>query len=130
MDEQDAGFININLDDVDDGREPLPDGIYECIVKSAAKKKKEGKEFPYIDVRLKPEHPDYAKRTLFLTLSFYPKALWNMKLFCKAANVAWTSRGFALAELIGKRVAVTVGTRPEQEGKEAQNEIKPPYNKL
>lgn len=130
MEDTDTGFININLDDVDDGREMVPDGIYECYIKSAAKKKKEGKPYPYIDVRLKPEHPDFAKRTLFLNLSYHPDALWNMKLFCKAASVAWTSSGFHLNDLIGKRVAVTVGTRAAEEGQEARNEVKPPYNKL
>ena len=51
-------FININLDDVDDGREPLPDGPRKVVIKTI--EKKDGKEYPYLAVQLQPTDEEYA----------------------------------------------------------------------
>ena len=49
-----ADYININLDDVDDGSDPVPAGLQLCRIKSAQKKHKEGSEYPYIQVSMNP----------------------------------------------------------------------------
>jgi len=74
------GFIKIDLNEVEDGSDPIPPGLQKVRVKAAFKKHKEGSEYPYIDVRLSPLEAGakYDNRILFLTLSFHPQALWNM----------------------------------------------------
>jgi hypothetical protein len=125
-----AGFININLDDVDDGTDPIPAGLRLVRIKSAQKKHKEGSEYPYIDVRLNPLDVDekFQKRQLFLTLSFHPQAMWNMKLFMKKARIPWTDDGFSLEDFLGKELFVTVNHKPDQNDPEAvRAEVNPPY---
>ena len=130
--EDQADYININLDDVDDGSDPIPAGVQLCRVKSAQKKHKEGSEYPYIDVRLSPlEAGDkFVKRTLFLTLSFHPNALWNMKRFLKAARIEAGDKGFHIQDMPGKEVYVTVKHSPDQNDPTAiRAEVTPPYSK-
>jgi hypothetical protein len=125
-----AGFININLDDVDDGSNPIPAGLRLCRVKSAQRKHKEGSEYPYIDVRLNPLDVEdkFLNRQLFLTLSFHPQAMWNMKLFMKKARIPWTDEGFHIEDFAGKDVYVTVNHKPDPNDPEAvRAEVNPPY---
>jgi hypothetical protein len=125
-------FININLDDVDDGSDPVPAGLQLCRIKSAQKKHKEGSEYPYIDVRLSPLEVEekFLKRQLFLTLSFHPAAVWNMKRFVKAAGIEFGKDGFHLEDFIGKEVRVTVNHKPDQSDPTAiRAEVNPPYTK-
>jgi hypothetical protein len=127
-----ADFININLDDVDDGSDPVPAGLQLCRIKSAQKKHKEGSEYPYIDVRLSPLETEekFLRRTLNLTLSFHPNAQWNMKRFMKAARIEWNDSGFHLEDFIGKEVYVTVKHSPDQNDPSAvRAEVTPPYTK-
>jgi len=128
----DEGFININMDDVDDGSDPIPAGLRLVRVKSAQKKHKEGSEFPYIDVRLSPLDVEdkFLKRQLFLTLSFHPNAMWNMKRFMKTAGIQAGSNGFHLEDFIGKELYVTVKHAPDRDDPEAvRAEVSVPYAK-
>jgi hypothetical protein len=127
-----ADFIQINLDDVDDGSDPIPAGLQLCRVKSAQKKHKEGSEYPYIDVRLSPLDVDekFRNRQLFLTLSFHPNAMWNMKRFLKAAQIPFDAKGFHVEDFSGKEVYVTVNHKPDQSDPTAiRAEVNPPYSK-
>lgn len=128
----DDDFININLDDVDDGSDPVPAGLQLVRVKSAQKKHKEGSEYPYIDVRLSPlEAGDkFAHRQLFLTLSFHPNAQWNLKRFMKAAQIEFGANGFHIEDFIGKELYVTVTHKPDNNDQSAiRAEVGPPYSK-
>jgi|SRR5215471_3255678 len=124
------GFININLDDVDDGSDPVPAGLTHVRVKSAQKKQKEGSEYPYIQVVLNPLDVEekFLKRNLMLTLSFHPQAMWNMKLFMKKARIPYTEEGFHVDDFIGKELFVTVNHKPDQNDPESiRAEVNPPY---
>jgi len=124
------GFININLDDVDDGTDPIPAGLQRVRVKSAQKKHKDGSEYPYIDVRLSPLEAGakYEKRQLFLTLSFHPQAMWNMKLFVKKARIPYDSNGFSIEDFPGHELFVTVNHKPDPNDPESvRAEVGPPY---
>jgi hypothetical protein len=128
----DDSFININLDDVDDGTDPVPAGLRLTRIKSAQKKHKEGSDYPYIDVRLTPLDVDekFQKRLLFLTLSFHPNAMWNMKRFLKAAKIEHGENGFHLEDFAGKEVFVTVNHKPDNSDPTAiRAEVNPPYAK-
>ena len=130
--EDQADFININLDDVDDGTDPIPAGLQLCRIKSAQKKHKEGSEYPYIDVRLSPLEVEdkFLRRQLFLTLSFHPNAQWNMKRFMKAAKIEWGERGFSIQDFPGKELFVTVKHEPDQNDPNAiRASVTPPYSK-
>lgn len=128
-------FINVNLEDVDDGREPIPDGVYHTVIKTVEMRKKEGGEYPYFNVEMKPApgsvDPKLQNKSLFLTLSLHPKALWNMKAFFKALRMPLDLRGQRPDEicrsLAGRELRVSVGTRTDNSG-EKQNEVKPPYH--
>jgi len=125
-------FININLGDVDDGGDPVPAGLQLCRVKSAQRQHKQGSEYPYIDVRLAPLEVEdkFLKRTLFLTLSFHPNAMWNLKRFMKAAQVPFTEKGFHVDDFLGKEVYVTVKHSPDRTDPSAiRAEVTPPYSK-
>ena len=130
--ENQADFININLDDVDDGSDPIPAGLQLCRIKSGQKKHKQGSEYPYIDVRLNPLEAGekFQNRQLFLTLSFHPNAMWNMKRFMKAAQIPFDNKGFHIEDFPGKEVYVTVKHSPDQSDPDAiRAEVTPPYAK-
>lgn len=125
-------FININLNDVDDGADPVPAGLRQVRVKSTERKHKQGSEYPYLDVRLTPldAGEKFSKRQLFLTLSFHPAAQWNMKRFIKAAQVPFEEEGFDLNDFLGKELFVTVTHRPNENDPElVRAEVGPPYAK-
>jgi len=128
----DDGFININLDDVDDGSEPIPAGTQLCRIKSAERKHKDGSEYPYIEVRLNPLEVEdkFLRRVLFLTLSFHPNAQWNMKRFMKAAQIDHDAKGFHLEAFPGREVYVTVKHSADRNDPTAiRAEVTPPYSK-
>ena len=130
--EDKSDFININLEDVDDGSDPVPAGLQLCRIKSAQRKHKEGSEYPYIDVRLSPLEVEekFQRRQLFLTLSFHPNAQWNMKRFMKAAQIEYAANGFHIADFAGKELYVTVKHAPDQNDQSAiRAEVSPPYAK-
>jgi hypothetical protein len=125
-------FININLDAVDDGSDPIPAGLQLCRIRSAQRKHKEGSEYPYIDVRLSPLEVEekFQNRQLFLTLSFHPNAQWNLKRFMKAAQISWDTKGFHLEDFLGKELYVTVNHSPDRSDPSAiRAEVAPPYAK-
>lgn len=127
-----SDFININLNDVDDGTDPVPAGLHLCRIKSAQKKHKEGSEFPYIDVRLNPldAGEKFLNRVLFLTLSFHPAALWNMKRFIKNTTIEFGDEGFHIEDFPGKEVFITVTHKPDQnDPNSVRAEVGPPYAK-
>jgi hypothetical protein len=127
---EDDDYVDINIDDIEDPREVIPDKHYVARIKSVAKKHKAGSEYPYLDVRMTPE--EHQRKTLFLTLSFHPNALWNMKDFVLKSGVDWPrGKGFNYKDLIGRNVGVTVGTEPDQnDPKEKRNVVGPPYSKV
>jgi hypothetical protein len=128
--EDQADFININMEDVDDGSDPVPAGLQLCRIKSTVKKHKEGSEYPYLDVRLSPlEAGDkFKNRLLFLTLSYHPNALWNMKRFMKKARIPFDANGFSVRDFPGREVYVTVKHSPDQNDPTAiRAEVNPPY---
>lgn len=131
LDEGRDEFININLSDVDDGSEPLPEGPRHCIIRTAEKKHKQGSEYPYILVQMNPlDLPGSEKRKLRLNLSYNPAALWNMKRFLKALRID-TDKGFSLSDLIGKEVVVSVKIVPDaNDDTIRRNEVNPPYTKV
>ena|SRR5215831_7902546 len=130
-----ADLIDINLEDVEDGFEPLPEGTYGVSVKSAEWRKKPDGEYPYMNVEMKPSagqvEEKYRNKSLFLTLSLHPKALWNMKAFFKATNMPLNLKGQDRDEiaraLLGRTLRVTVGIRIAPNGNK-QNEVTPPYH--
>jgi hypothetical protein len=125
-----SDLININLDDVDDGGDPIPAGLRLVRVKSAQKKHKEGSEYPYIQVQLNPldAGDKFAKRVLTLTLSFHPQAVWNMKRFMKTAEIPWDKSGFHLEDFLGKELHVTVTHKPDVNDPDAiRADVSPPY---
>lgn len=125
-----SDLININLDDVDDGTDPIPAGLRLVRIKSAQKKHKEGSEYPYIQVAMNPLDTEekFLKRQLTLTLSFHPQAVWNMKRFMKAAEIPWTEDGFHLEDFIGREIHVTVNHKPDvTDPNSIRAEVNPPY---
>lgn len=126
----DDGFININLNDVDDGSAPVPEGPCLVRIKTAEKKHKTGSEYPYILVIMNPlDKPGFEKRNLRLTLSFHPEALWNMKRFCKAARIDFAS-GLHLEDFPGKELIVNVKIVDDKTDPEVKrNEVTTPYSK-
>jgi len=136
-DEYTGDFININLDDVDTMDEAIPEGPRVCSVSGLAVKKKDGGEYPYIEVLLHPEDETFKKRRLRLTLSFHPNALWNLIRFYKAFGVSL--KGVDLKDFVqkniyreidGKSIGVNVGIEPDRNDPEVmRNVVKPPYFK-
>lgn len=80
MAEDDDYTVDIDLDEVDDGFEAMPDGPLQ--VRVASVDKKNGNEYPYFEVILNPTDAPFQNRKLWLNLSLSPKALWNYKAFC------------------------------------------------
>jgi hypothetical protein len=124
--------ININLEDVDDGSDPFPEGSHLVRVLSAQHKHKDGSEYPYIDVRMNaldvPEK--FQKRNLRLTLSFHPNALWNLKRFVAKAGVPWDGSGLDTDDFIGRELFVTVKNKSDDDDPTmVRTDISPPYSK-
>ena len=121
-------LVDIDINNVEDTRETIPDGVYLCRIKSVEKKHKAGSEYPYLDVRLTPD--GHERKTLFHNLSYHPNALWNMKAFVTRAGVEWGKNGFHYRDLIGRRIGVTVSIEPSRDDpNEKRNVISPPYHK-
>lgn len=80
-------LIDIDLDEVDDQIEPIPDGSLMVRVKSIIKKHKQGSEYPYFEVTMNPVDAPFQNRNIWLNLSMHPKALWNFKAFAKATGL-------------------------------------------
>lgn len=129
MNEED--YVDIDIDNIDDPGEAVPDGIYKVKVDSVEKKHKPGSEYPYLSVQMHPEDGEHNKHKLFLNLSFHPSALWNLKGFVLQAGVPWPKgKGFYYKDLIGKTLSVTVGVKPHyQDENRKVNEVGPPYAK-
>jgi len=126
----DDGLIDLDLDEVDDGSDPLPENVYETYVKTVEKKQKDGSSYPYLNLHLKPLDDKFKSRTLFLTLSYHPQALWNMKRFAKA--MGWKKGDkINFHDWKDKKVAVTVGTKADNNDPTVmRNEVKSPYHAL
>lgn len=129
-------FVDVNLDDVDDGRSPLPPGATGFRIAAAeAKKKSDAGSYPYIELTLNPQNAEQSHRKAWLNLSFHPKALWNAKLFCKdGVAYKWSNplgdvRKLA-ADWVGKTFGATVTLVPDTRSADPdakRNEIGPPY---
>lgn len=124
-----AGLINLNLEGVDDGSDPLPEGLRLVRIRSA--ERKDGKQYPYIEVRMNPlDLPGSEKRTVRLTLSFHPDAQWNLKRFVKAARIPFGPEGFHLEDFIGKELYVSLKIVPDRDDPEIKrNDVGPPYQR-
>lgn len=137
-------FIDINLDAVDDGFDPMPSKLYLTKIKSAEHRHKEGSEYPYINVVLQPLEVEekFQNRNLFLTLSYHPKALWNMKLFTKMFGIPQSANGKSgfyikpdadgkkmYPDFEGKEGWVTVGIEKSNQDPDRQvNTVSNPYH--
>lgn len=133
MDDLENFQINIDLENVDDGTDPVPAGQPPCNIHTVTAKHKAGSEYPYFEVVLKPV--DMPNKTGWLNLSLHPKALWNMKLFLKACGVRIPSGNLdfrTIKELMestrGMRIAPTFKVVPANNDPDRKvNEIGPPY---
>lgn len=117
--------IDINLDDVDDGTDPVPAGQPICEITAVSDPKySQGGTYPYYEVTMKPD--EYPNKTLWLNLSTSPKALWNLKLFCKAVGLPAQKPNLALA--IGRKIAPTVEVvKSNKDPNRDVNNVGPPY---
>lgn len=130
-------FIDVNLDDVDDGRSPLPAGPTAFRVASAQKKQKEGSPNPYIELTLSPTSAEFSHRKAWLNLSFHPRALWNLKLFMKdGVGIKWDPKGLSPSRLAQQFAGLTFGANvslvPDERSQDPdtkKNDIGPPYYK-
>src|SRR5262245_15911472 len=123
--------ININLEDVDDGTEPFPEGQHLVRVVGAQHKHKDGSEYPYIEVRMQALDVEdkFQKRQLRLTLSFHPNALWNLKRFVATAQIPWETQGLATDDFVGKELFVTLTNRPDNDDPTMiRTDVSPPYS--
>ena len=124
-------FININLEEIEDLRAPIPKSVYHVRVKSVEKKQKPGEgKYPYLDIRLTPL--EFPKKTLFLNLSFHPEALWNLKEFVVKSKTPHDPRkGFNYQDINGRELRVTVDEEPSQDDpSQMRNVVKPPYHSV
>jgi hypothetical protein len=124
--------IRINLDDVDDGSEPFPEGQHLVRVTSAQHKHKDGSEYPYIEVRMNALDVEekFQKRNLRLTLSFHPNAMWNLKRFVSKAGIPWDTDGIDTDDFQGRELFVTVRNRADDDDPTMiRTDISPPYSK-
>lgn len=124
--------ININLEDVDDGSEPFPEGSHLVRVTGALHKHKDGSEYPYIEVRMNALDVEekFMKRNLRLTLSFHPNALWNMKRFIAKAGIPWDGQGIDTDDFEGKELFVTIKNREDADDPTMiRTDVSPPYSK-
>jgi len=121
---EDDLLINIDLDTIDDGTDPVPDGQPPARIHSVIRKLKQGGEYPYFEIQMKPlEQPN---KTLWLNLSMHPKALWNLKLFVKALGLPM--KGLNLQDALGLTIAPTVKIVPSRNDPDRKiNEVGPPY---
>jgi hypothetical protein len=124
--------ININLEDVDDGSEPFPEGQHLVRVLSAQHKHKDGSEYPYIEVRMNALDVEdkFQKRNLRLTLSFHPNALWNLKRFVAKAGIPWDGSGLDTDDFANRELFVNVKNRADDDDPTMiRTDIGPPYSK-
>jgi len=129
MDTED--YVDINIDDIADPGEVIPDGMYLVHIDTCEKKHKAGSEYPYLEPRMHPLEGPNLKKRLKVTLSFHPDAAWNMKEFVPAAGVDWPKgKGFYFKDLVGKDIRVTVKVKPHPDDVNRKvNEVGPPYKK-
>lgn len=130
-------FINVNLEEVDDGTEPLPEGPCPIFVKTVEWKQKEGAEYPYISLELKPRpgvvEDKFKNKSLWLNLTMNPKGLWHTKLFFTAIKMPMKLTGMKRDEiarmLTGRECTVSVSQKPSfKDPEKKDNEVKPPYH--
>jgi len=109
--------LNIgNLDDVQDGFAPIPEGIYKMQVQSAdLTTSKQGNQMVKLTLVITdadPEKQQYLGRKGFANLVVVPDALWKLKQFCKAAGIGWDAGGVNLEPAIGKELNIKVTQEP------------------
>lgn len=137
MSEDEVQFIDIDLTDVDDGTKPIWEtkGHYPVEIVQAEHRHKEGSEYPYINVTLRPLDEAKSNRRTWLTLSFNPRALWNMVQFMNAARIPKIDpetgkKGINPKRWAGQRLRITANVIPNPDdttGTQKRNEIGPPY---
>jgi hypothetical protein len=83
-------YLPQNLQEVEmKSFEPVPPGTYTVEVKKV--EEKQGKEYPYLNVRFDIiEDDDYAGRVIFEMFSLAPSALFKLKGLCDALNLEVT----------------------------------------
>lgn len=138
-------FIDIDLDAVDDGSDPIPEKTVLMRVKKAQGKHKTGSDYPYINVIMNPiggTSEKYYQRQNYLTLSYHPNSLWNMAAFTKAFKIPTShngKKGFYVKQdadgnkeypdFEGKEGWVTMSIEPSQKDPERKvNSISNPYH--
>lgn len=119
--EDDDYTIDVDLDEIDDGFEPIPDGPLQ--VRVATVTKKAGNEYPYFEVVMNPTEPPFQTRMLWLNLSISPKALWNYKAFC-IDGCGLPSKRPNIKEAIGKVLMIRTNIVPSKKNpKRKVNEV-------
>ena len=94
----------------DEAFQLIPEGEYEMVIASAVKKQKEGKEWPYIEVKLHPTASEFQKMQVTDRLSLNPAARWRLARLVKATGLAQGGgeQKFSASSLVGQVVLVRV----------------------
>jgi len=97
-----------NMDDVQDGFTPMPEGIYRMqISEITMQTSKNNKQ--YIKVKQSVLQPtEHIGRIGFANISLEPNALWKLKQFCKAVGITWDKEGVDVEPAIGRELDVKV----------------------
>jgi len=98
--------INVNLDEVESGFEPLPAGNYP--VRISKVEQRHGKEAPYLAWEFTITEGEYQGRKLFTNTSLAPQSLWNLKRLLVAAGFEWEDDGFDTEDTLGCELEVAV----------------------
>lgn len=122
-------FININLEEVEDGFEAMADGPCKITIATTEKKQKDGGDYPYIEVMMHPRDEALKNRQLYRKLFLSPKSLWHTKEFVVASGIRWNAKGFDHRDLVGKDLVVNLKIVPKWNDPDKKvNEVDRPYH--
>lgn len=100
-----------NLNNVEDGFAPLPEGLYKCQV-AELKLKTSTKGNEMVNVKFTVVEPsEYIGRGGFANIVLVPDALWKLKQFCRACGVEWDDAGVDIEQAIGRELFIKVTQR-------------------
>lgn len=129
--------VNLDSEDIDAGRQPLPDVATNFVVRSAERKRADGGKFPYVALVLSPasDDPKLARRKAFLNMSFHPDMLWQMRDVRKAMGLDTAINVRKLLEnpnsdqdYVGQRFSCVPKIKPSQNDPDRKiNEISGPF---
>ena len=136
-------LIDVDLDTVDDGTVPIPEGnwLYR-IVASEKKQNNDGKGFHIewsvelaesvmastVDGEGKPMQVDKKGTKRAVRTSLKADALWNLKQFVSQSGGHWGREGFQTEELHDHMVRIT--TSIQEYNGQPRNNLGPPYTRV